>query len=231
MPKKLIIKILLFIVLLCSIFLACYFYIEYAIKTTKVYVASYDLSARTCIKEEDIEEIKVPSSYLVDEVVLDKEDIIGTYVKNNSFIPKGSFFYESAIEKSSDIKDGLIVELEEGEVSYDLNTNDISVNQAYLDEGMYGDIYLTINRDRILSDLLINNVRIIGLYDSNHNKIKDYDTSTILQTISLAVPLEAVPYLNKATVVGELSLSIGNNAYNDVKSVLNKDSIIFEYLD
>ena len=79
--------------------------------------------------------------------------------------------------------------------------------------------------------MLINNVRIIGLYDINHHEIKDYDVDSLLQNISLAVKKEALPYLNKAEVIGELSIVVSSDSYKDVDSVLNKDSIIFTYLE
>ncbi len=215
---------------LVILFIALYFYLDYRLGMKEVAIAKYSLKNRTLISEDEIEFIKVPESYLNEEVLVLKEDIVGKYVKINTLIPKGSFFYKGALDDYENIKDKLGNELLEGEVNFDISANNIKVNQAYLTKGMYVDIYLTINTDKVLSDLLINNVRIIGLYDNNHHEIKDYDNDSYLQDISLAVNKEALPYLNKAEVIGELSIVVSNDSYKNVSSILNKKSAIFTYL-
>ena len=210
---------------------AAYLYCDRRLEMGEVYVARYSLSNRTLISEEEIEKIRVPLAYLGDDVCRNKEDIVGRYVKIDTLIPKGSFFYEGALDDAEDMKDSIAAQLKEGEVSYDIYVNDIRVNQAYLVKGLYVDIYLTINKERVLSDLLINNIRIIGLYDVKHSEIRDYDREAILESICLAVPKESVAYLNKARAVGTLSITIGESTYEDVKSVLNRNAAIFEYLD
>ena len=215
---------------LVILFVALYFYLDYRLGMKEVAISKYSLKNRTLISEDEIEFIKVPEAYLNEEVLVSKEDIVGKYVKINTSVPKGSFFYRGALDDYENIKDKLGSELLEGEVNFDISANNIKVNQAYLTKGMYVDIYLTINSDKVLSDLLINNVRIIGLYDNNHHEIKDYDIDSYLQDISLAVNKEALPYLNKAEVIGELSIVVSNNSYENVTSKLNKNSAIFTYL-
>ena len=232
MPKKkTLIKIVLFLLFIVLIVLGMYAYCQKKLEIKDVYVAKYNLSNRTLINEDVIEVKKIPISYLNEEVYLNKEDIIGKYVKINTIVPKGSFFYRGALDDLDNMKDRLTSDLLDGEVSFDIYSKDIKANQAYLLKGMYIDLYLTISKDRVLSDLLINNLKIIGLYDINHNEIKDYDDNATLETIVLAVPKEAVSYLNKAQVVGELNVVIGENTYKDVTSKLNKSASIFEYLE
>lgn len=231
MSKKHIIVLLLHVLFVALLVLGTLYYLNTRLETTKIYVAKYDLTNRTQISESEIEEIEVPAYYLTNEVIKDKEEIVGKYVKINALIPKGSFFYKGVLDSIENMKDALVSELSNGEVSYDIPSNKINVNQAYLKKGMYVDLYLTINKDRVVSDLLINNIKIIGLYDINNKEIKDYDNESLLKTISFAIPKDSVNYLNKALVVGELNLVVGDNAYNDIKSSLNKTSSIFEYLD
>ena len=211
--------------------LICFIYCNNKLELQEVCIAKYSLNNRTLISQDEIEVTKVPKSYLNENVILKKEDVVGKYVKINTMIPKGSFFYEDAIEEYENIKDKLNSELEDGEVNFDLNANNINVNQSYLVKGMYVDLYLTIDKNnKVLSDLLINNVRIIGMYDVNHQEIKDYDNKTILQSICLAVPKDTISYLYKAQVVGQLSVVVGNNSYKKVSSKLNNNADIFEYL-
>ena len=231
MPKKKILVISVIVTALLTLLAGAWFYCEKRLEMRETYIAGYDLSNRVCISENEIKKVRVPSAYLDENVINDKEEILGKYVKINSFIPKGSFFYKTAIETPENMKDNIDSQLSEGEVSYDIYLSDIKVNQAYLVKGMYVDVYLTINKERVLSDLLINNLKIIGLYDVYHNEIRDYDHDVILESITLAVPKESVAYLNKATVVGELNITVGENTYEDVGSVLNKEAAIFRYLD
>lgn len=209
-----------------------FLYCDSKLHMQEVVVSKYSLSNRSQITEDEIEVIKVPSSYLSSEILTTKEEVLGKYVSIDTKIPKGSFFYKSALENYDSIKDKLNSELNENEVNFDLDVNNANINQAYLTKGMYVDLYLTINKDnKVDSDLLINNVKIIGLYDNKHQEIMDYDKSTILQSVCLAVPKESITYLYKAQVVGEISVVVGNNSYNNLDSVLNSNSSIFEYLN
>lgn len=233
MPKNKKKGLALFIVILLSILcliLGIILYIDSKLEMTNVFIAKYTLTNRTLISEDEIKEISVPKKYLNEEVLLSKEDILGKYVKINTSIPKGSFFYDDALDTYEEIKDKLNTDLLDNEVSFDISANHIKANQAYLNKGMYVDIYLTISKDKVLSDLLINNIKIIGLYDSNKREIKDYDRDSLLSSICFAVPKDALPYLNKAEVLGELSIVVGNNTYSKTKSVLNKNSELFTYL-
>lgn len=213
-----------------ALILGIIFYCNSKLKMTTVYITKYTLPNRTLISDDELEEVKVPLAYLSDEVILNKEDIIGKYVKINTSIPKGSFFYKESLDAYELIKDNLNSDLLAGEVAFDISANHIKANQAYLNKGIYVDVYLTISKDRVISDLLINNVKVIGLYDASRQEIKDYDKDSLLSSICLAVPSEVLPILNKAEVLGELSLVIGNNTYQKVESILNKDSELFDYL-
>ncbi len=229
--KKALVLLFSTIVFILLVGLVCFIYCNNKLKLQEVCIAKYSLNNRTLISQDEIEVVKVPKSYLNGNIILNKEDVVGKYVKINTRVPKGSFFYDDAIEEYEIIKDKLNSELEDDEVNFDLNANNINVNQSYLVKGMYVDLYLTIDKNnKVLSDLLINNVRIIGMYDVNHQEIKDYDNKTILQSICLAVPKDTISYLYKAQVIGQLSLVVGNNGYKNVSSILNKNTDIFEYL-
>lgn len=228
--KKTIAIIVSLLLSLSSLAIIVLLYCDSKLEMCEVYIAKYTLPNRTLISENELEKVDVPSSYLNKSVITSKDEIIGKYVKLNTSIPKGSFFYTDSLDSYDQIKDNLNTDLLNGEVSFDISANHIKANQAYLNKGMYVDIYLTISKDRVISDLLINNIKIIGLYDANKREIKDYDNNSILSSICFAVPKDALPYLNKAEVLGELSIVVGNDTYNKTKSVLNVNSDIFEYL-
>lgn len=227
--KKLIIAFSIILFVLLSLLLSV-IYVRNKLELVKVPISTYSLSKRTLIDESTYELIEVPKAYLNDEIITNGDYLLNKCVKIDYSIPKGSFFYKSALDDIDNIKDNLSYELDEDEVAYDINANDLNANQAYLKEGMYVDVYLTINKDKVISDLLINNLRIIGLYDINHKSILDYDDSAILQNICLAVPSDSVPYLNKALALGKLNIVVGKDCYEDVNSYLNEESSIFNYL-
>lgn len=231
MIKKILIIVCSTLVLVVGLFFGVRFYTRYTIGYTTSYVASHQISQRTRISEEDLIEVEVPKDYLKDDVYVDKNDILNKYVKLSYSIPKGSLIYKTAIE--SDIKDLANTLLKEGEVNYDIYTSDVKINTANLNKNMYVDIYLTINnKDKPISDLLISNARITGLYDANNKLILDYDVDSRVTIISLAIDKDFVNILNKAQVLGTLNCVINSNTY-DIRLVssININSQLFEYLD
>lgn len=231
MIKKILIIISSTLLVGVLFFFGVKFYTRYQIGYTKVCVATHQLSQRCHITSDDLVEIEVPKEYLGDDVYLNKDDIIDRYVKLSYSIPKGSFIYKGAIE--SDIKDLANTLLREHEVNYDLYMSDVKINTANLNKNMYIDLYLTINtNDKPISDLLLSNARITGLYDTNSKPIFDYDNDTKIAIISLAVSKDDVSILNKALMIGNINCVINNNAYKmNLSTVLNRQSKIFEYLD
>ena len=231
MIKKILIITISTLLLAVGIFFGIRFYTRYSIGYTKTYVASHHINQRTMISEQDLLEVEVPKDYLKDDVYLNKDDILNKYVRLSCSIPKGSLFYKSCLE--TDIKDLANTLLKENEVNYDIYTSNVKINTANLAKNMYIDLYLTINsKDKPVSDLLLSNARITGLYDSNNKPILDYDNDTRVAIISIAINVDDVNVLNKAQVVGELNCVISNNAYKvNLSSLLNKKSKLFEYLD
>lgn len=231
MIKKILIIVCSTLLLAVVLFFGVRWYTKYTIGYTNVFVASHQISQRSLITEDDLLEVEVPKDYLREDVYVDKNDILGKYVKLSYSIPKGSLIYKTSIE--SDIKDLANTLLKTGEVNYDIYTSDVKINTANLSKNMYIDIYLTINnKDKPISDLLLSNARITGLYDSNNKLILDYDNDSRVQIISIAINKEYVNVLNKAQVLGTLNCVINSNAYDmNLNSSLNSKSKLFEYME
>ena len=231
MTKKI---LLIFIsILLMSVLFAAgvYFTSRYMIGYETAYVASHQLSQRKKIGEEDIEEIEIPKDFLSKDVCTDKNEIMDHYVRLSYSIPKGSFFYKTAIQKDGrDIANTLLLE---GQASYDVEVSQVKVNTGNLSRNMYVDLYLTLMaNNRPLSDLLLSNARIIGLFDSNSQQIQDYDMQSKPVIITLAVEQSDIVTLNKALAIGELRLIVSSEAYQTgTRSRLNEDSELLPYLE
>lgn len=228
-------KILVIAIPITATVLALFFsimaYLHYSRNYVSAYVSSHNIAQRSFIEEKDIMEIKAPREYLTDDVYLTKEDILGKYVKLSYSIPKGSLFYKSSME--SDIKDLANTLLMDKQVNYDIYTNEVKVNTGNLLEGVYVDVYLTINnKDHPISDLLLSNCRITGLYDNNGKQILSYDHDSRVSIISIAVEKNDVAILNKALLLGEISIIPSTNPYQiNIRSSMNAESSVFMYLE
>lgn len=228
------IKKILVIIAGLALLVSCYFsvkaYQKYSTNYVKTYVASHQLNQRSNISYEDLKEVLVPKEYLQNDVYLDKNDIIGKYVKLSYSIPKGSLFYKGCLE--TDIKDLAHTLLYEGQVNYDIYVNEVKVNTGNLDKNIYVDLYLTIdNNEKPESDLLLSKARITGLYDGNGKQINDYDKESRVNIISLAIDKNDVSLLNKALLVGEIKIVVNPNPYSTGdKTIVNSSSQLFNYL-
>lgn len=200
------------------------------LKTKEVFVANMSLPERTKVKEEYLRVINVPECFLSDDVYYQKEDILDKYVKLNAYIPKGSLIYKDFLENKEDMVDFLHLDLKENETTYDLFVKDIEVNTASLLKDMKVDLYLTVNKKEVLSDLLIENCRISALYDKNSKEIKNPNENSDINVISIVLNKDYVTYLNKAIVIGKLKVLVSNNLYNDDIERLNESSQVFDLL-
>lgn len=231
MIKKILIIVFSTLLLVVGLFFGIKFYTKYTIGYTTTYVASHQISQRSKISEDDLLKVEVPKDYLKDDVYTDINDILDKYVKLSYSIPKGSLFYKSSLE--ADIKDLANTLLKENEVNYDIYTKDVKINTANISKNMRIDLYLTINdKDKPISDLLLSNARVTGLYDSNNKLIKDYDDESRVSIISLAISKNDVNILNKALVLGQINCVINHDTYNDnLTTILNRKSKLLEYME
>ena len=231
MVKK-ILKIAIPLILIgAGLFFSISAYLTYREEYVEVYVASHNLSQRTKIEMQDLELKKLPKQYLSPDIYTDSEDIIGKYVKLSCLIPKGAFFYKGFLQDN--VKDLSHTLLREGEVNYDIYTGEVKVNAGSLDVGMYVDLYLSLGNahEKPESGLLMENCRITGLFDSQGRMIQSYDNDSRVVIISLAVLKDDVSYLNKALMIGNVSVIVNSTTYAvNSSSHLIRDSEVFMYL-
>ena len=230
MIKKILMIVIPSIILSACLYFSISSYIRYRQDYVSVFVASHQISQRTMMKEDDLKEIKVPKQILNDDIYVSWEDIVGRYVRMSHTIPKGSLIYKKALE--DDIGDLAYTLLLEGQASYDLYASEVKMNAGSLEDGMYVDIYLTINiSGKPVSDLLMKDCRIIGMYDGSGRQILSYDRDSRPYIVSIAIEKDDVSILNNTLKLGEVSVIVGNDTYQtNVRSSLNEDSRVYEYL-
>lgn len=229
MKKKIPVIILLSLVAIICLYFSISAYIRYSEKYIDTYVASHNIAQRKQLKESDLSKIRVPKEYISEDVFTDKYQILNKYVKLSYSIPKGSLFYKGCLE--SDIKDIGYTLLNPDQIAYDLYTSEVKINPGTLSVNMFVDIYLTVvERDNTVSDLLIENCRIIGLYDYEGKLINQYDKESRVNIVSLALEKSDIGLLNKALKIGNISVLGSTDVYDmNRRSSINKDSEVFKY--
>ncbi|MEG2751640.1 MAG: SAF domain-containing protein, partial [Anaerorhabdus sp.] len=140
------------IAFLCSITIFIgidYFLVDYLstkkINLVSVYVASRDIKPRTIITDQDIREIKIPQAYVLENVINNKNNLIGRITNIEGRIPKDSLFYETNLDKINAIPDAAVPLLENNQVAYVLNVNQSNNNFDTFTVGQKIDVYVTIN--------------------------------------------------------------------------------------
>lgn len=228
MKKKLIVFTCVYTIIVFSI--GGYLYYHYFMEYSEVYVASHNINQRTCISINDLKAIKVPKTVINEHMITNKEDLINRFVKLSYSIPNGSFIYKDCLEDN--IKDLSNTLLKENEVTYDLFVSDIKMNTGHLNTNMYLDLYLTIDKnDKVLSDLLLSNCRIIGFFDSYGKQIFNYDNDSRIYIVSLAINKNDVSIINKALVIGTINCVVNSTTYRiNTSSIRNENSILYDYL-
>ncbi len=227
--KKIHIAIIAVLVLIvASVGLALYLLLRADI--VAVPVASHTIRPWNEISAEDITEIYVRSEDIPEGVILDKEEIIGKYTLAATTIYTGSYYFEDMLEDASSLVDGPYRYLADDEVAYDLYIKDVKINAAAISPSMSIDLYLTIkDGDKVYSDLLLGNVYVLGAYSDEGRRI--YDRASDAELLTLRVDKEAVNYLNKALVIGDISVIISSDSYTSESSELNTESVLMRYLN
>ena len=230
MTKKILFISLPVVFSLCCLIISLKTYFTYREEHISAYVASHNLVQRTKIEEKDLQEVMLPKDYVGEDVYLDKDEILGKFVKLSYSLAKGSLIYKSAL--ADNIRDLASTLLKENEANYDLYTSEIKINTGNLSRDMYVDLYLTIgNNDRAYSDLLIRDCRITGLYDHQGKEILSYSNESRVSIVTIAIEKEYVSILNKALMIGNINVVTSYQSYGtDKRSELNSECEIITYL-
>ena len=112
--------------------------LENAIDLIKVPFANKTIYSHYMINEEDIEWREIPKNYIDENILINKDDVIGKYVSLDSKIAQGSLFYDDyLIEKEEvDALPGLL--LKEQQIAFPLSMNLLkSSGNTIITKGLY----------------------------------------------------------------------------------------------
>lgn len=225
-------KFLCFLVMLVLAFLGGVLIVSNKYKLIDVPIAGGFLDKREVIKNKDIEYIKMPKVYVNEDVILDENELIGKYINNDYFVNAGSFFYRNFIDDEFSMNDIDYIKLDNNKTVYELFVKDASLNAAHLNKNMYVDLYLTIDKPNVMSDLLISGAKICGLYNNNYEDINKSDSkNNSLAIVSLVVDYDMVSLLNKGMLIGDISVIPCSNPYTERECMINGKGDIINYLN
>lgn len=185
--------------------------VKKAINPITVPYATQTLSPKTKITSDMIGSIQVPPSMLKGNVITNVSNIVGRYVSADTIIPQGSLFYGTSVVSQSDLPDSIIYNYPDGWVLINMAVNTTNTYGNKVFPGNYIDIYMkavrkmtdeelkTTTQDKIMVGKLLQNVKVLGVIDSNGNNVFEnlQNVKTPAQII-FAAPEEIHILLRKA---------------------------------
>ena len=187
--------------------------INQAITPVTVPYALEEINPRVQITEDMVGTMEIPRS-MVDndaEIITNVADVIDMYSQGDSVIPQGSLFYRRSVVSREQLPDSIILDYPSGYVLYNLDVDMASTYSNSIYPGNYIDIYLKVQNaaenadgvvadDRIMVGKLLQNVKVLAVYDSNGNNVfANIEEKSVPSQIIFAVPEEYHILLRKAS--------------------------------
>ncbi len=186
--------------------------INQAITPITVPYALEEIDPGVQITEDMVGTKEIPQSMSDGTILTDSADVIDMYSSADSVIPEGSLFYTRSVVSREQLPGSIILDYPRGYVLYNLDVDMASTYSNSIYPGNYIDIYLKVQNvvdpnnpaasgdDRIMVGKLLENVKVIAVYDSDGNNVfANLDDKTVPAQIIFAVPEEYHILLRKAS--------------------------------
>ena len=186
--------------------------INQAITPITVPYALEEIDPGVQITEDMVGTKEIPQSMSDGTILTDTADVIDMYSSADSVIPEGSLFYTRSVVSREQLPGSIILDYPRGYVLYNLDVAMASTYSNSIYPGNYIDIYLKVQNvvdpnnpaasgdDRIMVGKLLENVKVIAVYDSDGNNVfANLDDKTVPAQIIFAVPEEYHILLRKAS--------------------------------
>ena len=186
--------------------------ISQAIDPVTVPYALEEIDPGVQITEDMVGTMEIPRSMADNDTIFtSKADVIDMYSYSDSVITEGSLFYRRSVVSRDQLSDSIILDYPKGYVLYNLDVDMASTYSNSIYPGNYIDIYLKVQNavdannpnggdDRIMIGKLLENVKVIAVFDSNGNNVfANLDEKTTPAQIIFAVPEEYHILLRKAS--------------------------------
>ena len=184
--------------------------VNQAVNPISVPYALVTINPSTQITEDMVGTMEVPPAMLAGDVYRNAEDVIDMYSAGDSVIPEGSLFYSRSVVTRDQLPAAIIYDYPKDYVLYNLAVNMTTTYSNSIYPGNYIDIYLKISnpldengnvtQDRIMIGKLLENVKVLAVYDSSGNNVfANLDEKGTPAQIIFAVPEEYHLLLRKAS--------------------------------
>lgn len=212
------------VTIICAIIGVVVLYVGYnlrvqsAIEPVEIPYAKVTIQPRTKITDDMIGYMKVARAALDEmgqNVILDKEKLIGYYSNINTMIPQGSMFYSGAVVKKSDLPDASVYDVPKGETLYYLTVN---MSTSYVNSivpGGYIDLYIRTT-DHTTGEAkvgkFIEDIKVLAVKTSDGlNVFENSDEARVPAYIIFSVPSEQHIYLMMAAELGLSTIPVPTN--------------------
>lgn len=178
---------------------------------TNIPVAVKDIQPRTKIDSSMIEYVKVPKGLLTDNVILNSNEIIGSYVAINAMVPKGSLFYKGSVSGKQQSADSYIDAIPKDEKKkYTLFYLPVSMETSYSNSilpGRYIDIYVETTDDSLPAvGRFVSNIKVLAVKDADGNNVfENSEEKRAPAQVIFAVPEDIHLLLRKAAAFNEVN--------------------------
>ena len=186
--------------------------INKAVEPVNVPVAVDTIQPRTEITDDMVQMVSMPNISLSDNVIRNKNNVVGKYSNINSVIPKGSMFYTDTVVEKSKLPDSVFVKVKKGEIVFNFPVDIESTYGNSIFPGNKIDIYMKTGNgtdEKVMLGKLVENVEVLAVKDSSgrdvfENTSEDRSPSMMI----FGIPEEIHALLLKATYMGSLGVEL-----------------------
>lgn len=202
-------------------------------------IAKEKILPGTLITEDMIETISVAPIVLdKGNVYIRKSDIVGSnkkmYSNYDTAIPKGSMFYKTSVITEDELPNATLLDLEKGEVLYNLPVNIRTTYGNIIMPDSYIDIYLKAvdeSTNEVIYGLFIPNIKVLAVKDSSGNDVfasSDEKRTPSMMLFGLA-PEDNI-LLSKASYLTRNSVEIIPSPHGVEADIIGDKKVSSEYL-
>ena len=173
LQNKSLVSIVAIAACLVILFFAYRYRVRIAIDAIDIPCAKVDIEGREEITSDKIKTITVARKMITDNVITSEKEILKKYVNYNTFIPKGSLFYKTAVVDWESMPDSTWSKIPENStiVSLAVNNSTTFGNSIYPKDKIDWYYQNTTDDGKIFIGPLIKGIEVLAVKDSYGNHI------------------------------------------------------------
>ena len=209
-------------------------YFEYKLDYINILVSKQEIYPKTKLSEDMFYTVKLPNHEIYNNYISDYNQISSKYSSLDQIIKKDELISHNYIDNNNVLNKDSFLTLNKGQTLYSLPIDVLESFGNKIDLYQNIDIYgeLELDNGNIIIDLLISNIRVLDIKDHSGLDVNDIESTNVPYLINIGINNEYVTILMNLEKIGKVKIFINDTTY-DIKneSLLNKDSLILNYLD